>query len=193
MIFQTHEANIPQIKAAIKAYDAVFFHGDGNIYPAVKKDGEWFSKESNDRQQFANPKQEEATYRKLFTSTSKIPGNVEELNKALMDSKNQDILHQRVIKEAAGIKTFSVEEEAPVLTPAGVQTPTTAGADTNIEDDGKIIDPKPNPDAVVAPATPVAPVEVKQNVTPVTGEGSTKVAEQKTGEATKPAQPNTNK
>lgn len=112
MIFKTHEANIAQIKGALKAFDAIYFHGDGNIYPALKQlDGEYFSKASNDRQTFANPNQEEATYRTLFKKGEEVPKSVDELNKVLMDSKNQDILTKRTIKEAAGITTFSADSD----------------------------------------------------------------------------------
>jgi len=161
MIFQTHEKNIPQIEAAANAYGAVFFHGDGNIYPAVNRDGEWFSKESNDRLEFSNPKQEEATYRKLFVKGDDMPDSHEELNKALMDAKNQTILHQRVVKESNGVKTFSVKEEAKVLTPAGIQTPLTPGADSNIEENGKMLDENPDKAAIVAPLSPNPAVDPK--------------------------------
>lgn len=170
MIFKTHEANLPQIKAAVNAYDAIYFHGDGNIYPAVKQlNGDYFSKESNDRQTFANPNQEEASYRKLFKKGDTVPTSVEALNKSLMDSKNQDILHQRVIKETASIKTFSVDAEEKVLAPAGIQTATTPGADTNVDEKNGLVDPAPDKDAVIIDETKdFSDVDPKQDTTKVT-------------------------
>jgi hypothetical protein len=102
-MFKTSEANIPQIKATIKAFGQCWFHGCGNIYA---------DKEPSDfRQKFTNPNSEEAAYRIHFTSISQVPSTLEELNKKLMSSRGEEITKEKLPKLSQEIKTISVEEE----------------------------------------------------------------------------------
>lgn len=116
-MFKTHEKNIPQLKAALKAYpeNGIWFHGCGNMYADKKA--------SDDRQNFTNPNNEESTYRIHFTSVGQVPDTIEALNKMLMASKSQEIIAERANKISTGIKTVKVEDEEPAakvveLTPA---------------------------------------------------------------------------
>jgi dsRNA-specific ribonuclease len=104
-MFKTTQENIPQIKATIKAYGECWFHGCGNIYADVSA--------SDFRQKFTNPNSEEAIYRIHFTSVSQVPATLEDLNKALMSSRSQEIVKEKMPKAAQTIKTISVEAEDP--------------------------------------------------------------------------------
>lgn len=105
-MFKTHENNIPQIRAAVKAFDKIWFHGDGNIYHKEE--------ESNHRKDFSNGANNPATYRIAFAKGDTIPETVEDLNKALMDSKTKELTEAAKPKEVAGIATFRVEEPKKV-------------------------------------------------------------------------------
>jgi hypothetical protein len=108
-MFKTSQANIPQIKATIKAFRECWFHGCGNIYADQAA--------SDFRQKFTNPNSEESTYRIHFTSVSQVPGTTEELNKMLMASRNQEMIQEKMPKLSQGIKTISVEDDEPVKQP----------------------------------------------------------------------------
>lgn len=108
MIFKTHPANIPQIKAVVAAFGGCYFHGDGNLYAL---DAQGNSEESDFRKDFSNDTNEESRYRVKFQRGDRIPTSVEELNKALLDSRNQELIAQRNIKQKEGVKTFTVQDE----------------------------------------------------------------------------------
>lgn len=108
MIFKTHKSNIPQIRAVAATFGGCFFHGDGNIY-ALDNNGN--SEESDFRKDFSNDTNEESRYRVKFQRGDVMPKTVDQLNKALMDARNQEILTQRTIKETSKVKTVTVQEE----------------------------------------------------------------------------------
>lgn len=108
MLFKTHTSNIPQIRATIATHGGCYFHGSGDMY-ALDANGN--SEESNFRKDYSNDTNEESRYRKKFMRGDKLPKTVEELNKMLMDSRNQEIMAVRNITDsAAKIKTVTVEE-----------------------------------------------------------------------------------
>lgn len=102
-MFKTTQANIPQIKATIKKFGECWFHGCGNIYDKIEA--------SNFRQKFTNPNSEESVYRIHFTSTNQVPTTVEELNKMLMASRNQEMVKEKMPKMAQDVKTISVDDD----------------------------------------------------------------------------------
>lgn len=102
-MFKTSQANIPQIKATIEEFGECWFHGCGNIYA---------DKVSSDfRQKFTNPNSEESTYRIHFTNVKQVPGTVEALNKALMSSRSDEIVKEKMPKASQSIKTISVKSD----------------------------------------------------------------------------------
>lgn len=104
MIFKTHKANIKQIKQHIAQIGPVYFHGDGNMYPAGEEDGKL---SSQNNVTFSNPKQEESKYRVLFTRVNEVPDTVEELNDMLMAAKNKETLAERADVQKTGIRTLT--------------------------------------------------------------------------------------
>jgi hypothetical protein len=108
-MFKTSQQNIPQIKAALKAYpqNGIWFHGCGNMYADQAS--------SDFRQKFTNPNSEDATYRIHFTNVKEVPATVEELNKMLMASRSQEIVREKMPKVSQSVKTISVEEEVSPL------------------------------------------------------------------------------
>lgn len=108
MIFKTHESNIAQIRAVVAQFGGCFFHGDGNLY-ALDNNGN--SEESLFRVEFSNDTNEESRYRVKFQRGNKIPRTVEQLNKALLDAKNQEIMAKRTITQSSNVKTVVVQDE----------------------------------------------------------------------------------
>ena len=103
MIFKLHQNCLPQIKAVLKEYGVCYIHGDGNLYITQEK--------SDFRKDFSNPSNEESTYRVKFVTGDKIPGNVEELQKMMLENRNQEILKERTNVYTSNVKTFTVEPE----------------------------------------------------------------------------------
>ena len=103
MLFKTVQSNIPQIISAVNQYGSCMFHGDGNIY-VPEKDGSF--KDSDDRKQFSNPKDEEAKYRVCFKRGDTIPYDVEGINQMLMQSRNNEIMESRIPAEVTHVKTI---------------------------------------------------------------------------------------
>jgi hypothetical protein len=99
-MFKTSQANIAQIKATITAYGECWFHGCGNIYVGKS--------ESDFRKDFTNPNSEESVYRVHFTNAGQVPSNVEDLNKLLMQSRNQEMIQEKIPKHVSSVKTISV-------------------------------------------------------------------------------------
>lgn len=108
MIFKTHKSNIPQIRAVVATFGGCYFHGDGNMY-ALDNAGN--SEESDFRIGFSNDTNEESRYRVKFSRGDVMPKTIEQLNKALMDARNQEILSKRSIKQSSNVKTVVVQEE----------------------------------------------------------------------------------
>ena len=108
MIFKTHASNIPQIRAVVATFGGCYFHGDGNIY-AVDNNGN--SEESDFRKDFSNDTNEESRYRVKFQRGDRIQKTVEQLNKALMDAKTQEVLAKRSITQTSNVRTFEVTSE----------------------------------------------------------------------------------
>lgn len=108
MMFKTHPANIPQIKATIAAFGGCYFHGDGNLY-ALDAQGQ--SEESDFRKDFSNDTNNESRYRVKFNRGDKVPNSVEELDKMLLDSKNQELISLRNIRPKEAVKTVTVTED----------------------------------------------------------------------------------
>lgn len=103
-MFKTVQANIPQLKATLKAHPECWFHGCGNIY--VKKS------DSDFRQSFTNPNSEEAVYRIHFTSVSQVPAKLEDLNKMLMSARSQELVTEKMPKTSQSITTIRVEDDS---------------------------------------------------------------------------------
>lgn len=102
-MFILNEGNISQIKAAVKAHGEIWFHGDGNIYH--KKE------ESDHRQKYSNNRDGVQTYRVKFDGSSKIPTSVEDLTKALLDSKTRETMEATKPAAAKAVSTFSVDDD----------------------------------------------------------------------------------
>jgi hypothetical protein len=103
MLFKTHQANLKQIKQHITQIGAVYFHGDGNMYPADEEDGK-LNSENNVK--FSNPKQDESKYRVLFTRVDQVPDTVDELNDMLIAAKNKETLAERAVVSKTGVRTL---------------------------------------------------------------------------------------
>lgn len=108
MIFKTHKNHIPQLKAHIKQHGATYFHGDGNIYRAGTED---LKRHSDNNATYSNQNQEEAKYRVLLTSADQVPDTVEELNKLLLNAKNEEIMNERKPDANSTVANFHVELE----------------------------------------------------------------------------------
>lgn len=103
MIFKTHKENIPQIEAILEAFGTCYFHGDGNMYA---------DKEASDfRKEFSNPKSDETAYRIVFKKGDKVPQTVEELNKALLDAFNRELMEGMAPTNHSGQKTITVKKK----------------------------------------------------------------------------------
>lgn len=104
-MFKTHKNNILGIKAALKVYPEIWFHGDGNIYHKEY--------ESETRQKYSNPLPgggiNPGTYRIKFKASDEIPETVEEMNEAFMVSKNKEFIEASKPKEQNGVATFSID------------------------------------------------------------------------------------
>ena len=103
MIFKTHKENIPQIEAILEAFGTCFFHGDGNMYTKEE--------DSNFRKEFGNPKTEEGKYRVKFVKGQAIPQTVEELNNALMEARNREILAGQGQVTNSALQTITVKKK----------------------------------------------------------------------------------
>lgn len=103
MIFRTVPENIPQIVRAVNHFGGCMFHGDGNIYNPDPKEG---YKNSDDRQKYSNPKDEEAKYRIEFKRGDVIPSNVEQLNKMLLEAKNREVMAERTTEVHSHVTTI---------------------------------------------------------------------------------------
>lgn len=118
MQFKTHQRNLTQLKGAIKAWGAAWFHGDGNIYRADKPE---FEKKSDDRKNYANPTSEEATYRKKFTSIDQVPSSIEAMNQLLMAEKNKQTLAENLPSNTNlghdNFTEFEEDENPPIKFP----------------------------------------------------------------------------
>lgn len=103
MIFKTHKENIPQIEAILESFGICYFHGDGNMYA---------DKEASDfRKDFSNPKSDETAYRVIFKLGQKIPQTVEDLNKALLEARNGEIMAGMAPTNNSGQKTVTVKKK----------------------------------------------------------------------------------
>lgn len=109
-LFKITAALLGQIAAVVKAYDECYVHGDGNIYVKNEK-GEY--PDSKFRKEFANPKQEESTYRVKYGKGDRLPTTVGELEKDLLDSRNQERRADAVVKNISGVKTITVDAPPP--------------------------------------------------------------------------------
>jgi len=108
MIFKLHKNCLPQIKAVVNTYGVCYVHGDGNLYITQEK--------SDFRKDFSNPSSEESTYRVKFGQGDKIPATVDDLQKMMLESRNQEILNERTQVYNTNVKTFTVEQ-TPEQTP----------------------------------------------------------------------------
>ena len=106
MIFKLHENCLPQIKAVVKHYGVCFIHGDGNQYVTQDK--------SDFRKDFSNPSSDESTYRVKFVTGDKIPATIEDLQKMMLDNRNQEIVKERTNVYTSNVKTFTVEPDEEV-------------------------------------------------------------------------------
>jgi len=128
-MFTTHEANIPQIKATINAFGKCWFHGDGNLY-SEKEDSDF-------RQGFSNPKNENSQYRILFTNVSQVPDSKEALDKMLLESRAKEIVDSRVSSTISPVKTVKVETDPEPTLPVGPVDPIDPPSDPNEDETGK--------------------------------------------------------
>ena len=117
-MFKTHPNNIHGIKAAVKAHETVYFHGDGNIY---------HKKEDSDfRKDFSNDPTGSHTYRVKFGKGGKqVPSSLEELNKMLLAAKSEEAVESAKPKESSSVATFDVEipDEKPAKEPKEPKEP----------------------------------------------------------------------
>lgn len=113
-MFNTHKNNIAQIKATIRAFGICIFHGDGNLY-SDKKDSDF-------RQNFSNPKNENSQYRVEFHDEEDVPATVEELNKRLIESRSKEIVDSRTPASTSPIKTIKVDSSEAKTRSGNTQT-----------------------------------------------------------------------
>ena len=113
MIFTTHNNNIPQIRTLVNVFGGCYVHGDGNLY-TDDADG---LRASDNQKNFSNPKREENTYRVHLKRGDVLPKTKEELDRLLLNSKNQEILTQRHVKETSQVKNFAVQYDDDVNYP----------------------------------------------------------------------------
>jgi hypothetical protein len=113
MRLKTNLVLIEQIRAVVNQLGTCYFHGDGNIYVDEK--------DSNFRKDFGNPGQEESKYRIKFSKGDKIPGTIKEMNDALMESRNNEMLKDSITKETkvSTVFNFKMPEAETVKTEAG--------------------------------------------------------------------------
>lgn len=102
-MLRVHKNNIPQIKASIKAFGFVWFHGDGNMYNDDQL--------SKDAVTFYNPKQEECSYRVKFTDINQVPSSVEDLVKKLQEAKAKEMMESRKPSQEVKQNTVKVSAE----------------------------------------------------------------------------------
>ena len=100
-MFKTHKNNLHGLKAALKVYPAIWFHGDGNMYHDES--------ESDHRKDFANKSDSPQTYRAKFTPSDEIPSTVEDMNALLMTSKTKELTEAAKPKEVANAGGFKFE------------------------------------------------------------------------------------
>lgn len=111
MLFKTHEANIPQIRAAVRAYDQVWVHGSGDIFPkfnaaTAEKGDQDYSKIHFENY---NKGREEMGYRVLITKAN-MPNNKTELDRLLLRSKEQEVLSSRKSEQNTKVKNLAVTD-----------------------------------------------------------------------------------
>jgi hypothetical protein len=94
---------IKQVKAVVRTFGICYLHGDGNMYHTEK--------DSHFRKNFGNPGQEESKYRVKFEKGDKIPETVEEMNEALMKSRQKEMVQDSQPKAAQVSTTFKVDDE----------------------------------------------------------------------------------
>lgn len=98
MIFKTSKALIDQVGDCVAELEKTFVHGDGNIYDNQR--------DSDFRKNFSNPGNEEAKYRLILAKGAKVPGTVEDFNKALLDARNKELVQDSAPKTASAVKTM---------------------------------------------------------------------------------------
>jgi macrodomain Ter protein organizer (MatP/YcbG family) len=98
-----HPFNLKHLKAVVKQYGAAWIHGDGNIYHTEKL--------SNDAQQFVNTQFSSPTYRVKYTLHDTLPTTIEELEKALQDSKTKEIKNEKKQVETKALPIVQIEDD----------------------------------------------------------------------------------
>jgi hypothetical protein len=107
--FKTHPNNIADIRAAVRAFGQVYFHGDGNMF-AQDKNGKWTN--SDNHTKFTNEANQAAKYRKLFTQDTIMPRTKEQLDKMLVDAFNHDMASKSAIRDQGPgrVQTFVTDD-----------------------------------------------------------------------------------
>jgi hypothetical protein len=98
-----HPFNLKHLKAVVKQYGAAWIHGDGNIYHTEKL--------SNDAQQFVNTQFSPPTYRVKYILHDELPKTIEELEKALQDSKTMEIKDEKKQVETKALPIVQIEDD----------------------------------------------------------------------------------
>lgn len=133
-MFKLHQVCLKQIKAAIRAFGTIWFHGDMNLYHTKKN--------SDDRQIFQNDPNGPGTYRIKFTDISQVPADLKGLEELLQKSRSQELARDRkaaVEKEnVVLLPDYDEEEVAPSTTAAGLKNLTSEKAEKD-EDPGFVV------------------------------------------------------
>jgi len=124
MEFRTHEKNIQVIRACVEAYNEVWVHGDGNVFPvyvynpleSTQQD------ESKNHAENYNRGSEEASYRVKINRTN-MPKSKAELDRLLMNSKMQDeMLKKQAANSPSKVMSIQVNDShfgGDVVEPSG--------------------------------------------------------------------------
>jgi hypothetical protein len=88
MPLRTHENNIPQIRAAVGHFGEVWVHGSGDIYQYNPNEPDVQDNSKNHMENF-NRGFEENSFR-VRINASNMPKSKAELDRLLMQAKNQD-------------------------------------------------------------------------------------------------------
>lgn len=124
MELRTHEKNIPVIVACVEAYNEVWVHGDGNIFPVYVHNplDTTLQDESKIHSENYNRGYEEASYRVKINKTN-MPKSKAELDRLLVNGKMQEeMLKKQALNTPSKILNIQVNDShfgGDVSEPAG--------------------------------------------------------------------------
>lgn len=114
MIFKTHEMNIPQIKAAVKAFGEVWVHGTGDIFPVFKFDPDRPGEQDHSKNmaEHYNKNTQDANGYRVLINQNNIPMNKEHLDNMLRRAKDQEtIMKQAPNTQNGAVRNVIVQDE----------------------------------------------------------------------------------